>query len=106
MSEKRFSLQSFYPSVAPLKKEYFISDIENEYDSIRSLGDCVYVLNSLAEEIEELKLENKNECLKMENEEHKDLIEKRWGEYMQKKFKENEEWQFIRRLEKELFDDE
>ena len=85
MSEKRFKsvLDEETMSVMP----YLVSDKEKE--AFYKLEGCVDLLNRLSEENNRLKVEN--ELLKMENEEHKALIEKRWGEYMQKKFKENEE---------------
>lgn len=91
MTEKRFSLQSFYPTVAPLKKEYFISDIENEYDSIRSLGDCVYVLNDLNNDIAEVQSSDRmgwGRAIKFEKKlEQKKIYIKRL-EYKVQKFKE------------------
>ena len=81
MSEKRFEV-----NIYTLPTTIQDNNTKKTYSSMRSVVD---LLNSLSDENEELKIEN--EFLKMENEEHKALIEKRWGEYMQKKFKENEE---------------
>ena len=103
MSEKRF--EKGYDDKG---NALFIYD--NQTDKMYYLEGAINLLNSLNDELEdssafiiEQRKENKglreeneqlkieNEFLKKENEEHKALIEKRWGEYMQKKFKENEE---------------
>lgn len=45
MSEKRFELTEINPTINPFDTVYFIIDYENPNKEIRSLKDCVDLLN-------------------------------------------------------------
>jgi len=55
MTEKRFEICRFNPTVAPLKIAKFVMDKEGEYKDIHTIEGCVVIMNDLNKENEELR---------------------------------------------------
>ena len=98
MSEKRFELTEINPSVNPLDTVCFIIDYENPNKEIRTLKDCVGLLNEQQELIEELQVSDEmgwKRAEKFEKECPKELHNKKMYikrlEYKVQKFKEENE---------------
>ena len=54
MSEQRYKLSKINPTVNPFDTVYFIIDFENPSNEIRSLGECVGLLNEQQNTIDKL----------------------------------------------------